>query len=183
MRERNSNEYLVVIAGVLLSAYYELPAFVSAIKGIGHIFILATVIFLVYCFRKNHTIKPVELLLGVSFILEFFFYALFGDRFEVGMGYLVQDTIIRYLDIVTVCILLSAINELTENSRKKLLLISISFLLFTVIVTFVYLQLEPEIVRNLVTETTPDGYSKGIANYNIVYGAILIVIPIVQMYR
>lgn len=183
MKERTSNEYLVVIAGVLLSAYYELPAFVSAIKGIGHIFILATVIFLVYCFRKNHTIKTVELLLGVSFVLEFFFYALFGDRFEVGMGYLVQDTIIRYLDIVTVCILLSAINELTENSRKKLLLISISFLLFTVIVTFVYLQLEPEIVRNLVTETTPDGYSKGIANYNIVYGAILIVIPIVQMYR
>ena len=78
MKERTSNEYLVVIAGVLLSAYYELPAFVSAIKGIGHIFILATVIFLVYCFRKNHTIKTVELLLGVSFVLEFFFYSGFS---------------------------------------------------------------------------------------------------------
>lgn len=182
MNQKRFNEYLIILAGILLSAYYELPAFVSAIRGIGHIFILACVVFLVYIFNRNCIIKKVDLLLAISFALELFFYIIFGNKFNIGTSYLIQDTIIRYADIVVICIFLGAVNKISEHSRKILWTISILFLVFTSAITLVYLQIEPEVVRNLVTETSNE-YNSGIANYNIVYGAILTISPIILKIR
>ena len=162
------------ITTFLLECYFFFPRFSYFLGGSGHLAIIV-LSFLGSVHSLKISSKRLKLLICIFLfgLIELFFYA-FMAKYNSNLmrNYYISDLLIRYLDIFAVILACFRIKEASETEKIVFFTTFLILTTLTYVDTIINLQINPELVRDLVTTSLSSDVKGSIANYNTVYASL-----------